>query len=270
MSTFNGKYTSVEEIILGVYRDMGVEDNINIADAVEWAGEALELINPPFHLENKIKPILVNCYKAKIPCELHSINTIWGNPDKQASTKDNCHLKKSHFLPMRYTTDYFHNYCKHSKDHYCVSDLTYNVNDNYIQTSFEDGFILISYKAIPTDEKGYPKIPDDIRFKNAIKFHIMWKLAFMKFINGKMSGNAYQIIERDRDWYIASAQNKANMPGVDMMESIKNNFIRLIPKINQHSDGFKSAGIQEQRYLHNATTYNLDTSNPEDTFFYTK
>ena len=30
-------------------------------------------------------------------------------------------------------------------------------------------------------------------------------------------------------------------------QSIKNNFIRLIPKINQHSDGFASAGAPEQR-----------------------
>jgi hypothetical protein len=54
-------------------------------------------------------------------------------------------------------------------------------------------------------------------------------------------------IEQERDWYIGAAQTRGHMPSVDMMESIKNNILRLIPKINQHSDGFASSGSQEQR-----------------------
>jgi len=47
------------------------------------------------------------------------------------------------------------------------------------------------------------------------------------------------------------------MPSVDQLEGIKNNIIRLIPKINQHSDAFKTANHQEQRNIlssrHNRT-----------------
>ena len=95
----------------------------------------------------------------------------------------------------------------------------------------------------------------------------MWKLAFLRLMSNKISTQAYQIIERDRDWYIGAAQTRSHMPSMDMMESIKNNWIRLIPKINQHRDGFKSANMQEQRILHNAGTYNRNNSN-NNTYFY--
>ena len=53
------------------------------------------------------------------------------------------------------------------------------------------------------------------------------------------------------------------MPGIDMMESLKNNFIRLIPKINQHADGFASAGNPEQRILHNSAASSKGSSNTD-------
>ena len=45
--------------------------------------------------------------------------------------------------------------------------------------------------------------------------------------------------------------------------------VRLIPKINQHADGFKSAGTQEMRYTHNSINSNTTqlNSNSENTFF---
>ena len=51
---WNGKYVSIKTIIATVYRNMKVADNLDFIDAVEWAGEALELIGGPYHFEQKI------------------------------------------------------------------------------------------------------------------------------------------------------------------------------------------------------------------------
>ena len=48
MSIWNGKYVSVNNIISKVYRDMDMSDQLNISDAVEWCGEALELIGSSY------------------------------------------------------------------------------------------------------------------------------------------------------------------------------------------------------------------------------
>lgn len=269
MSTFNGKYTGVEEIILSVYRDMGMSEQINMVDAVEWAGEAIELINAPYHLKDTLEVVLIDCYKGKLPCDLHLIETCKALIRADAPDIVECELDLREFLPMRYTTDSFHNYMKNSSDCNSGSNLTYKINDSYINTDFESGFVAIVYQAIPVDDNGYPKIPDDIKFKLAVRYHIMWKLAFIKMMQGKLSGQAYQIIERDRDWYIGAAETRSQTPSIDMMESIKNNWLRLIPKINQHADSFKGSGDPEQRHLHNTGTSNVINGNTH-TYYYTR
>jgi hypothetical protein len=246
----NGKYISVEPIISKVYRDMGMAEDINMIDAIEWAGEAMEFIGATVYLTSKVESAEVREYRAKLPCDLHYIETIGGVPIKLG--EDECIDKDLTFKPMRYSTDSFHHwYCGRTTDHYCVSDLTYTVNDSFIFTNFDEGKVLISYKAMPTDDRGYPMIPDDVKFREAVAGHIKWRIAFIKWMSGNLPGAVYQKIEQDRDWYIGAAQTRDKMPSIDMAESLKNNWLRLIPKINQHRDGFRSEGNAEQRFTHN-------------------
>nr|DAJ23350.1 MAG TPA: hypothetical protein [Caudoviricetes sp.] len=42
----------------------------------------------------------------------------------------------------------------------------------------------MSYKAIPTDERGYPLIPDLSSYQEAIYWYVVMKLNFSKFIKG--------------------------------------------------------------------------------------
>lgn len=267
---WSSKYTSVHEIIAKVYRDMGMQDQLNIADAIEWAGEAIELIGAPFHLSEKIEHLSIVDYKANLPCDLHYVQSMKACPGELST--DVCFKPSTgHYIPMRYSTDLYHHwYC--DSEYFCednCSDLTYKLNDDYVHTSFSEGYVLISYLGIPIDEEGYPKIPDDIKFKEAVAGHIKWRLGFIRWMTGKIPGGVYQKLEQDRDWYIGAAQTRAQMPSMDMMESIKNNWLRLIPKINQHSDGFKSSGQREQRINHTTKDSGTNSSGKGDTFFYT-
>jgi len=265
---WNGKYVSIKTIIATVYRNMKVADNLDFIDAVEWAGEALGLIGGPYHFEQKIATLEIKNYRAKLPCELHYIETTQGAPT--TIDEDTCPNSCS-FIPMRYTTNSFHHrYCQNNKDCNCNSDLTYMVNDDYIITSFEEGYASISFQAIPVDSEGYPKVPDTVKFKLAVASHISWRIASMLADDGKMPQWRYQKYEQERDWYIGAAQTSSQMPSVDMMESLKNNWIRLIPKINQHRDSFSSSGSQEQRYTHNTVTNSTDPGrNDIKTYFNT-
>jgi hypothetical protein len=247
----NGKYVSIEPIISKVYRDMGMSDNIDITDAIEWAGEAMEFIGATVNLHEKVRSVDVENFKAKLPCDLHYINTVAG-VDMELD-KDNCPVNEIAYTAMRYSTDSFHHWrCGFSEDRTCVSDMTYTINDDYLFPNFDEGKVLISYMAMPVDDRGYPRIPDDVKFKEAVASHIKWRLGFIKWASGKMQGAVYQKLEQDRDWYIGAAQSRDKMPSIDLAESLKNNWLRLIPKINQHADGHKGAGAPEQRYTHNS------------------
>ena len=62
MSIWNGKYVSINNIISKVYRDMDMAEQLNISDAIEWCGEALELIGSPGTLIEKVVIIKVDEY----------------------------------------------------------------------------------------------------------------------------------------------------------------------------------------------------------------
>lgn len=266
MSQWNGKYITVNSVIEKVYRDMGIIDQLDLGNAVEWVGEALEFIGTPMQLLDRIALIEIKHKKGKLPIDMHLLITSSASPN---SCCDDTALR---FIQMRYSTDAYHFYCSECKDGNCPSDITYKINDDYIFTNFDKGVVRLAYKAIPVDENGFPLIPDDVKFKNAVSYHIMWKLAFQRWTQGKIANAVYQKIEQDRDWYIAAAQTRGNMPSVDLMQSIKNNWIRLIKKIDQHSDGFKSAGHQEERIIHNSINSPSSSSSSVDsnlpTFFH--
>ena len=48
----------------------------------------------------------------------------------------------------------------------------------------DKGFVKLSYKAIATDERGYPLIPDLASYQEAIYWYVMMKLSFPKFLKG--------------------------------------------------------------------------------------
>lgn len=263
---WNGQYVSVESIIARVYRELNIKEPINYGDAIEWIADAMEIIGAPTSLVEKVQNVKVENYRAQIPVDLHLIQTIGGTTVEL--DEDDCNNKAS-YTPMRYSTDAFHHYyCKHSKDFQCSSDLTYKVNDHFINPNFETGQLLISYYAIPTDDRGFPKVPDDQKFKRAVAGEVKWRLGFLQWQAGKMRDAVYQKIEQERDWYIGAAQTKAVLPSPDQAEAIKNNWLRLIPKINQHATGFKGVGEAEQRYTHNAGTSHLGDYNNKDTETY--
>jgi hypothetical protein len=274
---WSGRYVTVENIIEKAYRDSGSSDPMDIDDMVNWAGECIELIGAPYHLINRVCVTEVKAYRACIPIDLHYIETVHGSSkDVKADCSLEQEAKCTIFYPMRYSTDSFHHwYCQKSDDRNCNSDLTYTVNDNFINTSFKNGLIKISYQAIPIDNKtGYPLIPDDIKFREAVSWYIRWKLAFISIGQGKIAPYLFEKIEQEKCWYMGAAQTRANMPSIDMLESIKNNWIRLIPKINQHADAFREAGHREERYTHNsviAMEGDFDIGNRSDrTFFFYK
>jgi hypothetical protein len=152
---------------------------------------------------------------------------------------------------MRWATDSFNNsmHCT-NYDHACKSSSTYTVNGNYIFTSFDHGSVMMAYLAIPTDEEGFPLIPADEWWRQAVQFEIAYKIAMKLFIQGNILDKTFQYIEKERDWKVAQAVNKSKMPSIDEMESFKNQWLRLIPNYNNHNTFFKNMQMPERMFNH--------------------
>ena len=126
---------------------------------------------------------------------------------------------------------------------------TFKIDNSYIYTNFKTGFIELSYTAFVTDDHGFPMIPDDERFINAIKWSIIEQLDYKKWRVGEITDKVYYKSEQERLFYIASAKSKADIPSMTKMEAIKNMFLRSIPKVNSYNDYFKYSNILEKRHI---------------------
>ncbi len=128
-----------------------------------------------------------------------------------------------------------------------LTDPTYTINDNFIFTSFREGYnVIMAYKAFPIDNKGLPLIPDDVKFKLAVKCFITMKIDYILWRRGDLPRDVYEHSEREWAWYCGAATTKARIPSYDKMESIKNSVMKLIPKLDQHANGFMNLGSKER------------------------
>ena len=140
---------------------------------------------------------------------------------------------------------------KHNKPEYFIKP-------GWIVTNQKKGFIKLAYKAIATDERGYPLIPDLTSYQEAIYWYVVMKLSFPKWLNGQLGGNSkyaqkyaantYFYTQQQWNFYRNQAYAEAMMPTADDMQNIKNEWNKLIPEWDADSTFFKNIGKEEITY----------------------
>lgn len=226
-------YTSVKTVISKVYRDLNLKDEDRIYDMIEWAAEALEQIGAYLQYTHKTVTLQVEGFRVGLPCDFHKIVAI---------EHGNRHLR---YLSGDYDTYYHQNDSKNLRTSE-VSGLGYTVNSAFINTNFEKGQIILSYLAIPVDSDEMPLIPDNVSYREAIFWYIVMKM----FLGGHThpTPQIFNYIMAEQRWhhYCSQARGKANMPNADMIESIKNAWVRLKPVLNDHNSFNRNTGDSER------------------------
>ena len=129
-----------------------------------------------------------------------------------------------------------------------TEDFTYIVTNNYIKTNVRCGYIMMSYQAIPTDTDGYPMIPDDPDFMEAIYWYITMKLLYPQWKQGSVRDQVYYDARRSWNYNCKKAYGQAMLPNIDQLESIKNSWNRLVPELHEHATGFSTLGEEQKIY----------------------
>ena len=229
------KRVTIDYLINKLYRDLGLTEDINRDDVIEWSAEALGRIGAFNQFEQKIKTIEIEDGKAKLPCDIYKIRMVtYGN--KPLNLVGNSHLQP-----------YFCDDCEIP----CCPDCgeTFYVNNNYIFTSFDAGDICIEYIGIPVDEEGYPTIPDDEYYIEACKFYVTFMLDWRDWRKGKIADKIKDDSEAKWNFYVQSARGAGNMPGLIELERLKNIMQRLTPLNDEYNNFFANLGNQERKYL---------------------
>ena len=143
---------------------------------------------------------------------------------------------------FRYSTDSFHYSPNKDSD---TKELTYKLQNNIIYTSLKEGTIEVAYHTIKVDNEGYPMIPENSSFIQALELYIKKKVFTILFDQGKINNAVLQNTQQEYAWYVGQAQRDLNMPTIDQMESISNMWTQLLQRANEHSKGMKSLGKRE-------------------------
>ena len=132
-----------------------------------------------------------------------------------------------------------------------TTDYVYTIDDDWIKTNIETGYLMLAYQAIPTDAEGYPMIPDSQSYIDALYWYVTTKILYPKWVGGQVRDAVYYDARRSWNYYCKQAYGDAMMPDSDQMESVKNSWLRLVPNINQHGEFFSTVGEAEIIYNHN-------------------
>jgi len=275
---YNGKYISYKRVIERVYSDFKFNYDLDHSDALEWIGDLMSILNIPDVLKQKIDVITITNGRGQLPCDLHSIvqtakrvdnDTILGNVPSTFFMENavidagetfsttggtqyavvNGLTNQTSLVPMLYASDTFHTrYHCCDVDFMSVSEYTYTVNDNFIFTNFETGCCEMSYLAIPVDDDGFPQIPDHGSWIKACTYEVAYRIAMILLLQDNLSDRKFQLIERDRDWYVAQAANDMRILSIDQEQSFQNNHTRSIKNINHHGGFYANFQTPERRF----------------------
>lgn len=218
------KYISVRQILDDLLAD-DMMRGLSLERAVNYAAEFMQVVGMPPEFENKVEKVEIENWRGKLPCDLYEIVQVKDPRGFAYISAEGSFGNRNH--PEQYPA------------------FTYRVKGDIIFTSTKSIDLLVSYLAIPTDDYGVPLIPENAAYVRALELYIQKRYFTILFNNGKINQNVLANTQQEYAFYVGQAQSDLIRPSLDQMESIKNMWTTLIPKMYKHADGFKTVNNPE-------------------------
>jgi hypothetical protein len=231
----NGNNISLKRVLWQVM-DHPLATDLTYDIAAEYALEVIELLGSPLSFIDITTdpPLVIENNKVALPTDMIQINGI--------RLLQNDEFPERSAIALRYATDAYHN----SANKNTVEEFTYTVQQGVLFTSFEKGCVEVSYKAIPTDDEGYPMIPNNRKYRLAVEYYILYKYLAPLYDIGKVSDKAFNRISQEKSFYVGAAQTSMQLQGMDHLESMLNGINRLIINSSAHKNFYKGSGEKER------------------------
>lgn len=245
----SGKYVSVKNIIAKVYRDLQLKDEEPFMDMIEWMAEALDFIHVyPQYSHGKVC-FEISGYKTELPCDFISIEGIAYNGRNLVPTNNLFGTSTIQGNRGAYYTPYSYNQSKienvlfvepENLSYNRSNNVSFKIENGWLKTPYNEGIIDMIYVSQPMDEEGYPLIPDNQSFREAIYKYVVYKYLYSRYIRGEVSENIYQDAKYDWKYYCNQAGTEAIMPTLGELENLKRSFLSLKPRVNLFNNFYNS------------------------------
>lgn len=263
------KSTSIKEVIGRVIRISRTTDLTYADDIIEWIGEGIGRMLVRWKLKRYFQTLDIKDNMSKLPCGLQSLNGVFykGHRLRVGTGSVDARVQPVANLILGTDPNNSQTYFKASTDPKLIaneqelayirgSDIVpiksqsiqdfYQLELDYIKTSFETGSIDIYYRRIDVDEEGYPLIPDLEEAKLALQWYVLGNMCMTgyKLADPRMD---YEFCEERANRYFNRAKNMIKTPSEDELESAKNLLVNLIPPSNYYETFF--IGGEQRKFV---------------------
>lgn len=226
------QYINIRRILDELKKHPLLQD-LTLEQVVSYTITFIGIFGMPKLYQDKEESIHIENFRARLPCDLISINQI-----KECETG----------ICLRSMTDTFMPREHHDRvtGYRLPQELSFKTQGQVLYVSFKTGDVLVSYKAIPIDKDGFPLLIDNPMFLKALEAYIKKEEFTILFDIGKITPAVLQNTQQQYAWLAGQLQSEFTIPSISEMESIKNSWCALIQKVSEFDSGFKSLGDKEK------------------------
>ena len=224
-------YINIREALSRVLRHPLLQD-VTLEQAVQYTIDFIGIFGMPKLYQDKEEVLHIEDFRAKLPCDLISINQI-----KECKTGVCLRSMTDNFMPREHYD--------RSAGYRIPQELSFKTQGQVLYVSFKTGDVSVSYKAIPVDKEGFPLLINNPVFLKALEAYIKKEAFNILFDMGKIAPVVLQNTQQQYAWLAGQLQSEFTIPSISEMESIKRSWCTLLQRTSEFNNGFKNNGDQE-------------------------
>lgn len=248
------QYTNIRRVLDDITEHPLLRD-VTLEQVVRHTIRFISLHGYPALYQDKIDTVKIKDFRGLLPCDLIAIIQV-----RDMSTGICMRSMSDTFTPglrekpkeWEYKEDLLNNMKPH-KDLYIPPAKQYREEPSFktqgriIFTSFPEGEVEISYRAISVDEDGFPLLLDNETYLNALEAYIKVKVFTVKFDTGKLTAGILGNAQTDYAMASHLLQSEMTMPSMSGMEGITRMMTTMITPVTHFDNGFKN--LEDREYL---------------------
>ena len=225
------QYINIRRILDELHRHPLLSD-LTLEQVISYVVSFIGIFGMPKLYQDKEEVLHIENFRAKLPCDLISINQI-----KECKTGVCLRSMTDNFMPREHYD--------RSAGYKIPQELSFKTQGQVLYVSFKTGDVSVSYKAIPVDKDGFPLLIDNPVFLKALEAYIKREAFTILFDMGKIAPVVLQNTQQQYAWLAGQLQSEFTVPSISEMESIKRSWCTLLQRTSEFNNGFKNNGDQE-------------------------
>lgn len=225
--------TNIRRILDRIMRHPMLKD-IPFETAVEYTVDFISLMGTPALYNEKTAVVKIENWQGMLPCDFDSMIQV-----RADTTSENVQSG------MMYRESGYSFHLSKKKAPAGMEDLTYKIQGMIIFTSTKDTNLEIAYRAFAIDDEGYPLLPDNPSFLRGLENYIKLQWFTILFDMGKIPSQVLTNTQQEYAWAAGDAQAEFSRLTLDKAETLFNSFKTLLPRNNEHWNGFFNNGTKE-------------------------